>query len=78
MRRGREPCETSCICNEVSLLVLQHEALQHVGIAVDLIECVVSGEVGGEGFSFFLFFSPAMFSMTTVWVKQVQMAGHVL
>lgn len=38
-------------------MVLQHETLQHVRIAVDLIECVVSGEVGGEGFSL-PFFSP--------------------
>lgn len=39
-------------------MLLQHETLQHVRIAVDLIECVVSGEVGGEGFSVFLFFFP--------------------
>lgn len=38
-----EPCkfDSSCICNEVSLLVLQHNTLQHVRVAVHLIECVV-------------------------------------
>lgn len=60
VRRTVEPCkfEMSCICNEASLLVLQHKTLQHVRIAVDLIERVVSGEVGGEGFFFSFFCSP--------------------
>lgn len=69
--------EMSCISNEAALLVLQHETLQHVRIAVDLIECVVSGEKDFLS-SFHFFFSLAMFSMATECVKQVQIAGDVL